>query len=190
MSTRAAIPDHLKACYAVNVTAADLPTAVDVCSPATGVVAGFAPANTNLEVIVPQGFSRKIELLMYLYPKTSTEPCPSITAKVNSAILNSVYVVGTVPSVNFLNAEETISIEVNFPGLSQHIAQQFSLPANCATGATPVGETLKGFYHSSAQGSADDGASPATIHLKARIGSSAPAIKASNANYILKGSIR
>lgn len=143
ITTLAALPDGQKICYGVNVTGPGITnTASSACSLETGLTAGFVAEGDFIEIVVPQGEKRKIELYLFSL-KEATATCPSIDDPISTEQLSQIYLVGTVESVDLFKMTETIEIPVVFPGLSQSLAQTLTLPTSCFPTASPTQSTSK-----------------------------------------------
>ncbi|MBY0314017.1 MAG: hypothetical protein K2Q26_00740 [Bdellovibrionales bacterium] len=181
------MPSGRDVCYGVSVTASDIPMFTNSCSPSSGIIAGFVKDGDPIELEVPVGNNRKIELFVYLKPVRDSGPCPRISAPLPSSLLYSIYRIGVVNSVNLVNATEVIPIEIEFPGITQHVVKQYNLPVACALGTAPSEANSSGFYVSTSQQTS----SAIGYKLEARVGQPLPAIEATDgANYLLKGSVR
>ena len=132
MSAMAAMPANRKACYGVNVTALDLPTSpANACAPPTSLRGGFVAAGSSIEMAVPKGLNRKVELFAYLQGIGQNLPCPLFGATLSATHLLNTYVVASATGVDMMNDVTVVELTADYPGDSNHIAQQFSLPASC-----------------------------------------------------------
>lgn len=130
-------PTNRKACFGINVTATDIPAVNSgSCSPPTGIVAGYVEPDQVLEANVPLGKSRKIDLYLYLQPLGQNNPCPSIGPSFSGTYLPNIYLIGS-STADLANQVETVTINADFPGLSQNIAAQLSMPTTCTAGSAP-----------------------------------------------------
>lgn len=129
-------PTDRKACFAVNVTATDISAKYPSCSPITGITGGYLEGDQTLEVNVPLGKNRKIDLYLYLQPTGQNNPCPNLGSSFAGNNLSHTYLIGTTTS-DIVNPVETVNITATFPGLSQNIAQVNSMPTSCTAGSAP-----------------------------------------------------
>lgn len=151
----AAMPPNQKACYGVNVSGPGIPSSRgNTCSPYTGIVGGFAEPGAVLETSVPKGRDRKIELLAYLQPVGQNLPCPKLGKSMSATQATSTFVVGTVYNVDMSSDITVVEITADFPGLTNHIAQQQSLPLTCGPND---GQNRPGFHVSGGMATASDG---------------------------------
>ncbi len=177
------IPSNRKACYGVNVTAADLPTESTVCSPNMGIVAGFVEENQIIEVEVPRGSKRKIDLYLYLLPAGNNGACPTFNKKLENLEISSTFIMGSAIDVELNQDKQTVSIDMEFPGLSAHIGQQLALPTTCQ--GNSAHERNTGFHLSTSQGIATGG----SIRLHGRIGRPTPGTTATGGSIKLNGTV-
>ncbi len=141
-------PSNRKACYAINITGPSITSGIaDNCSLDTGIVGGFVEAGQSIDLLVPQGDNRKVELFLFLQAVGENLPCPVFGKTMSSTQLLNSYLLST-KSVPMFQSEMTIEMEINFPGAAQNIATQMSFPPSCSL------TTLPGFTTSSARGTA------------------------------------
>ncbi len=143
-------PSDRKACFGVNVTATDIPLNYPSCSPTTGIVAGYVEPDQTIEVDVPMGKSRKIDLYLYLQPAGQNNPCPKIGPSFSGTYLSETYLIGSA-TADLASQTETVTITASFPGLSNNIATQNSMPTTC-TATTPPPSGPPGFNVGTAAG--------------------------------------
>lgn len=180
-SAEGAWPADKKICFAVSVTASDIPSNSSACSPRVGVVAGFVEAGSTLEVMVPKGSARKIEL--YAFLQTLGGACPQMKSPFSDDQVTHVYKVGEVARINIQDANAVVEIQAKFPGLGQHLAQQLNAPATCYPRSN---NSNPHFQISSGSQTAVGGG----FELKARIGKPLHANSLSGGNYRLEASIK
>lgn len=131
------MPNDRKACYGINVTGPGIITQQgSSCSPVTGLLGGFVEPGSNVEVQVPKGTDRKIELYAFLEAPGENVPCPQLVPNLSSSQLIHTYLIGTASAIDTSPDVVTVDITASFPGLSTNLAQQLSLPATCAPVAT------------------------------------------------------
>lgn len=159
------LPANRKACFGVNVTGPGISlSGANTCSPKTGVLAGFAEPGQVIEAKVPRGSDRSIKLYVFLQEVGQNIPCPTFAKTMTPTQLLNTYLVGTKEKVNLSAPEVTVSITMSFPGLSQNLAQQLSLPNTCTNEDSMT--SLPGFGVSSAAGQTIG----TGIKLKAKVG--------------------
>lgn len=147
----AALPSNRKICYGVSIQGPGIEGyAGSSCAPATGVVGGFVDEGQPLELFVPRGENRTIELYLFAMPVGSTSSCPAMGQNLQGEGLKSTYLIGSKTGVALLNDVETVEITVSFPGLANSMASQLSVPATCSPGVVP---NKSGFHISAASGS-------------------------------------
>lgn len=122
-------PLDRKICFGVSIDAADIPSNSAECSPQTGIVAGFVEAGGTLEVEVPRGSARRIDLYAYLQDLAS--PCPKMPSKLDGEMSLQTYRVAVIERIDLLDTEQVVNMKAVFPGRSQHLAQQLNYPASC-----------------------------------------------------------
>lgn len=129
-------PSDRKACFGVNVTATDISSNYPSCSPKTGIVKGYVESDQVVEVDVPVGKARKIDLYLLLQPSGQNNPCPNIGPNFAGSQLTNTYLIGST-TADIVNQIETVSITASFPGLSANIAQTNAMPSSCTAGSAP-----------------------------------------------------
>lgn len=182
VSTYSTIPSGRKKCYGVNIYGPGIDTSSNTCSPSMGVVSGFVEEGASLEAVVNRGSQRTIELYMLLLPAGSTEVCPKMGKILTSTQALSTYLVGTVQNIDLLNDTQTVTINVEFPGVKTPIAKKFSANASCGL-QVPTGKI--GWHVSSGHGVAQS----SQFILKAQIGRPTSGSTSSGGSFILNGNI-
>lgn len=178
----ATIPAGRKVCYGVTVTGPGITTnPPSTCNPNTGLIAGFVEANGLLELNVPRGTGRQIDLYLYLMNSGDNGPCPKMNAAFSANELLQTYRIGSALNISLVNDVETVAIAADFPGVSSNLAQQLSLPASCTAGAV-LPPNRAGFHISTSMQTATGGG----FKLLGRVGSAYDGNVLSNANYKLK----
>lgn len=151
IGTFAAIPTTRKACFGVNIVAADikgLPS--ETCNPKTGIVAGFVESGGLINVEVPKGEGRTFELYLYLASDGDTSPCPQMGMRFSSAQLSKLYYLGAATGISIKNAVEDVTITATFPGVAQTLAVANSYPTSCTVTSNP--SSVPGFSVSAEAG--------------------------------------
>src|SRR5690606_27352661 len=81
VGSMAALPSDRKSCYAVSVTGPGITMSPShICAPPTGLRAGFVEPGAMIEMQVPKGKDRKIELFAFLQSPGQDLPCPVFAA--------------------------------------------------------------------------------------------------------------
>jgi len=187
-ASNTSLPASRKVCYAVNITASDIPPKSAPCTPALGVFAGFIQEGGTIELEVPRGSGRQIDLYMYLLPQNNNGPCPQSTNSFAGLDLASLFLVGTQQNLDLSQDTQTVTIDVQFPGLTQHIGQQMNLPSSCVAQERTINKvgfsinTGSGFATHSVNGNP-------VIQLKARIGLPYAGQMATGPNIKLNGTL-
>lgn len=164
LQTMGTFPSGRKACYAVNITAGDIPAVTSAsCSFPMGLTAGFVEEGQTIQLEVPRGENRKIELYAFLYPTGDNSSCPEFVKTLTPQQMASTYRVAVTGNVSMVEPEVTVEMQMDFPGVAQNISQQLGLPAGCAT---PQVNRLNGFTVSSSKATATGGA----IVMHGRVG--------------------
>jgi hypothetical protein len=134
--TLSAIPAGRKACFGVSVSGPGISTApADSCSPSTGILAGYVEAGKDIQVSVPKGEDRVVDLYLYLEASGANDPCPGMTAAFAANALTQTYKIGSVSNVSLSGSDATVEIEASFPASdTMNITQQLSMPATCLGG--------------------------------------------------------
>lgn len=137
----AALPAGRKACYAVSITGSGIPyNPPQTCSPATGLISGFKEAGQAIEVTLPPGSGNiKLDLYLFLQLNGQNNPCPQMGASFSADQLVQTYLVGSVPNIMLTGDVTPVNVIMNFPGESQFLAQQMSLPSACTASINPPG---------------------------------------------------
>ncbi|HAG90693.1 MAG TPA: hypothetical protein DCL41_02410 [Bdellovibrionales bacterium] len=168
-----ALPANRKACFGVSVTGPgiEVPPA-DACSPQMGRIGGFKALGESIELAVPKGLNRKIDLYVFLQAEGVNQECPQIGARLSASQLLNTYLVASKSNVEILANDVSVSINYSFPGVDNHLAAQMSLPSTCTdTTTTPTSNANRFEVSVSTGKSANTGNS---IVLKGRVGAFAP----------------
>ncbi len=178
----AAMPANQKACYGVVVTGAGIPQPpANACLPPLGLHAGFAEPGGTLELEVPRGSNRKIELYAYIQNVGQNIPCPAFLIGLAPAEITKTYLVGTANNIDMSAETTVVDIAASFPGVANHIASQLAMPAACTGGGGGggggvAGGSPPGFHVSSGSGmTIEQGQTAVTGHkLIGRVGKAVP----------------
>lgn len=156
-------PANYRICYGVSVTATDISGfGGNSCSPKTGINKGFIESGNTIEMSIPRGTKRKIELYAYLIPDASSAPCPSMPANLGGALSENIYLIATADNIDTVDAVTTVNIEASFPGFPNHLAATIAAPASCFS----VVSSLPGFRVLAGSQRIDQG----TFIIKGRMG--------------------
>ncbi len=180
----AALPANRKACYGVNITANDLPAVNSACSPMTGIVGGFIEEGGKLELNVPSGKARKIDLYIFLQPEGANSPCPGMSANLGGINAANTFFSGSTTK-DLVSKFESVDIALDFPGEANNFVQQLGLPSTCIASSTPpVPNAVDdfGFKNNLGSGTAIGGG----LRMKASVGFGPNAITATGGGYKLK----
>lgn len=183
VSAFSSFPVGNKYCYGVSVTGPDINGyAGDSCAPKTGIVLGFAEAGSQLEVQVPKGHGRTVDVYVHI-PASTSDPCPNMSGNLSGQRSKDTYLVGTKTGVDTVDAVTTVTVQATFPGMTNHLASQLSMPTSCfpTLAATPM------FRIRSSAATVTDGS---TIYLRGRVGSLSEAGVATGGSYVLKGKVQ
>ena len=132
VGSMAAAPAGLKKCYAVNVTGTGIAPTARSCGSSLGAFAGFVEAGGTLELNVPVGTGRTVDLYLYLAPDSSVG-CPQLTAACTATLSCNTYKVATATGVDTSQTETTVEMTVDFLGLSNNaVAQEAPASALCS----------------------------------------------------------
>ena len=137
--------DFSLACFAVNVTAKDIPsTTSGTCSVATGVFQGFVAPGGSLSISVPSGTARELDVFSF-QRTSSSDPCPT-AGSFRGLDLTKIVRVGEIPSFDALSAVVNLSVDLVDPGTTANLITQYSMPNSCiassASGASRNGRFI------------------------------------------------
>lgn len=104
--------------------------------PAFGALAGFVESGGLLDLTVPRGTNRQIELYLFLMNAGDNGACPGL-GKFTSSYFSNIYKVASLSNVTLSKSVEVVEIDAVFPGETQNLAVQMSIPATCTAGAPP-----------------------------------------------------
>lgn len=179
----AALPANRKACFGVSVSGPGIIGSADSCTVQTGVIGGFVESGKNIELSVERGSQRKIQLFLYLLPENSIDSCPVVTGQIPKSYLSALYLVGSVENLELTQDTQTVEIIYDFPGISQTLASQLTLPTSCGVGPT----TGSGNYSVSMD---ERVVSNANHTLRARVGKPIPGKVSTGGGYTLIGNVK
>jgi hypothetical protein len=135
-----ALPTDKKACYGVKVTGPGIVPMPQQCGANLGIYSGFVAEGGSLTVDVPKGDSRTFELVINLVGLN--DACPnwdeSFGATTNQ--LQSTYVAGKTENVKIDQAEHTVMINLDFPGVANSV--------NLTQGLVGCTSKMKGMLYS------------------------------------------
>ncbi|MCB9025404.1 MAG: hypothetical protein H6625_03730 [Bdellovibrionaceae bacterium] len=123
--------DVAKICYAVNVVGPGLPAGSNACGPVPGVFSAFMPAGSQLELLVPNGTGRTVELYMLALNATN-DTCPKWDQACDSKFNCGVYKVGQKTNVDTTKSETIVEILLDFKNWNDHVVKQSAQPNLCA----------------------------------------------------------
>lgn len=127
LGTLESIPHGYKVCYALNVTAPDIPSTPRECGTPLGYYQGFVD-RTDFALEIPRGVNRTVELYAYLNPD-SQAPCPILNATCDASRDCNTYKMAWVSGVISAYPQTNLSLNPEFPGLS-HNAPSEDAPFN------------------------------------------------------------
>ncbi len=141
------LPTDRKICYAVSVSGPGIEkSAANPCSPELSMTAGFVEPGKLIEVLVPKGDGRRIELYMFLQKVGENTSCPFMASPLPPVLLKQTYLLGKVEGVSLQKDSEEIEVPFSFSGLDQNIVQTLNLPQSCLPIQDPIaGENGKRF---------------------------------------------
>lgn len=129
-------------CYFINVKAADIPTKSHACFPEVGIQTDLLSPSTEIELSIPSGLKRKIEL--WGYQPAVGETCQSLGSlnpHLSSHVFKSdrVYRLGEVVDVDLTRSVESIGLTMQIPTFGQHYAavQGFTAASGCPISRLP-----------------------------------------------------
>ncbi len=144
------MPADRKACYGVNITGPGINANSNSCGPTSGILAGFVEPGANIEVSLPRGTDRKIELYAFLQQVGQNNPCPGLGGNLPASQLINTYLIGSANNVDAVGDVTVVEITATLPGTTHHLAQDLSLPVTCTAGAQQ--NNLPGFHVSNGHG--------------------------------------
>lgn len=121
-------------CYLVNVRASDIKKTSSACFPELGVYTSLLSPGTEIELSIPSGEKREIELWGY-HPQAG-QTCDSlglIQLEQAPSILKSdrFYLLGKTAPVDLTRAVETVSLDISVPNPANHYASTHQVSAAC-----------------------------------------------------------
>ncbi len=147
-----AMPSDRKACYGVVVSGGGLEDHSATCGPKGSLFLGFVEPGQVITADIDKGKGRTVELFAYLESVGQNDPCPQFGANLSAQQAINTFRVGTASNIDMTAETTEVTITASFPGTSNHIAQELSLPASCS-GVT-AGGNPPGFSISSGRSSA------------------------------------
>lgn len=140
LTTLAALPTDRKLCYGVSISGPGIDkTAASQCSPELSATAGFVEAGGLMEVVIPKGEGRRIELYLFAQKAGENNPCPQMGSVLPLTRLKQVYLLGKVEGLSLLKDVEEVEIPITFSGIEQNITQTLALPSSCLGNQDPDG---------------------------------------------------
>ena len=127
------------ACFIVNVTTPEIPATkpAGACAIPFGVFAGSVAPGGSLDLSVPNGTGRSLDVYAYVRPSNAVA-CPSLTGGFGTLDLSKIVRVGG-SAAPFDTKLPDVSVDVNVaaPAAATDVVAQLGLPPSCRpTGAT------------------------------------------------------
>lgn len=130
------LPTDKRVCYGINVFSNDIATTrQSSCHSPLSLTAGFVSEGEALSLMVPKGSDRNFELYVYLTDLGAN--CPSWSEAFQQVPSNylKVYKSGITQGITLSKEEETVVINLDFPGVENHVAGQNN-ETRCLGGVT------------------------------------------------------
>lgn len=123
-------------CYLVNIRGDGIASTPSSCAPASGLNSGFREPSSKIEMDVPSGNPRTVELFGYI-PRTG-ETCATAPSDLSAIPVNRLFKLGETPNVDMTPAEVIVTLEARFGGLNTHFGVSASLASSCFANLPPV----------------------------------------------------
>ena len=123
-------------CFYVNITGSGLTQTSSACAPAEGTSSGFVEPFAAVEILVPKGSGRTVELYGYI-PRAS-ETCATLGSALASVPVNRLFRLAQKPGIDMSADQVTVDLTEKFPGITQHYGLQGPLPPACYASLPPV----------------------------------------------------
>ena len=125
--------DFSRACFAINVTSSDIPSAKkNSCDVSRGIFQGFVAPGGSVTLTVPKGSARKLEVFSYLRASAAAS-CQSLV-DFGSFAPNKITRVGLVPTFDTQTDNVTLDVTLTAPATSDNLVTQYSLASTCSVG--------------------------------------------------------
>jgi hypothetical protein len=175
------MPSDRKACYGVIISGPGLtPQPANACSPPAAIRAGFVEPGATIEISVPKGSNRTVELFAFLQASGLDQPCPAFNPSLSAAQIAATYKLDSVSSIDMSGEVTRVTLNANFPGVANNYAVAMGLPATCTADSASPGNP--NFSISNGRGVASNGA----ITLYGAVGRPVSGMSASNGAMTLK----
>lgn len=129
-------------CFIANATASDIKSTQDTCLPEIGILSQFGkPGEEIILNSVPSGDNRKFEI--YLFIVSAGQTCPAADFETLIKLdYSKFYSVGMVDGISISKDEETVNIDIAFPGAANSFLPKYSA-LGCAGNVAPVTPTAE-----------------------------------------------
>ena len=122
------------ACFIVSVTGPGISTHKSTCEVENGTFRGSIPPGGSVELDVPRGPARKLDLFAY-FRASPTDLCPTASRLAAFDVSKTVRI-GQVAAFDLFTAAVTVNAKVTLPNSTDNLLTQYSLPKTCLTTAT------------------------------------------------------
>lgn len=161
------LPSDKKLCFGVNILGEGIETKTDSCQPKLGMTGGFVVSGETIELEVPKGRGRQVELYLLILPTDKT--CPNVDDK-KSIDPKLLYKVATSNDVDMSKNVTEITMLIDYQGPGTDVATVGGFPASCLSNNSPgtPGSNAPGFTIGT---NAQRAKTASDIQLRAQFGS-------------------
>ena len=122
--------DWASVCYIVNVTGPGVSESkANACEIPTGVFKGSVPPGGSVELVVPRGANRRLEVFIYRRLATG-DTCPALQNGFGSTDRSRISRVAVVENI-LIDGDRQVDVDVKVPTPADSLISQYSLAANC-----------------------------------------------------------
>ena len=125
-------------CFIVNVTTPEVPPKFPggSCGIPVGVLSGSAKPGGSLELSVPFGSSRVLDVFAYVQANPSL-PCPTVAGGFGALDLGKIVRVGRSNAFDTKAKQVEVAVTVTQPATATDIVEQYGMPPSCRPVSQP-----------------------------------------------------
>lgn len=123
-------------CYFVNVLGPGLSQTPYTCAPTKGVASGFAAPSSMVEMTVPRGDARIVELFGYV--ARAGETCSGLGSGLETVPVNRIFRMARAEGVDMNSDTTSVTLKMVFPGIKAHYGVQAGLASSCYASLQPI----------------------------------------------------
>lgn len=126
-------------CYYINITGPGISQTPYSCAPTEGINLGFLEPLKEIQIDVPYGNDRAIELYGYL--ARENEVCSELSSSLISVPINRLFRMAQKKQLEIATKQTEIVLEISFPGIFRNIGVDTGMNSDCFKNLEPILES-------------------------------------------------